>query len=79
VRSVHLLLARPEANLLGGRGFWWLWSLAIAAAGAVITAGLSSGSQRGVPILVGILGSFVVVAIEASLIQRLRWEAKTPR
>lgn len=56
--------------MLRGRGFWWLWSLAMAAAGAIITAGAESWNQRGVPILVGVLGSFVVGAIEASLIQR---------
>ena len=61
---------RPETDMLSGRGFWWLWSLAIAAAGALITAWAEQWFQRGVPILVGVLGSFVIGAIEASLIQR---------
>lgn len=61
---------RPETDMLSGRGFWWLWSLAVAAAGAVVTAWAEHWFQRGVPILVGVLGSFVIGAIEASLIQR---------
>ena len=61
---------RPETDLLSGRGFWWMWSLAMAVAGTVITAGAEQWFQRGVPIVVGVLGSFVVGAIEASLIQR---------
>ena len=56
--------------MLGGRGFWWLWSLAMAAAGAVITVWAEQSFHRGVPIFVGVLGSFVIGAIEASLIQR---------
>ena len=56
--------------MLGGRGFWWLWSLAMAAAGAVVTVWAEQSFDRGVPVLVGVLGSFVVGAIEASLIQR---------
>ena len=56
--------------MLSGRGFWWMWSLAMAAAGAVITAWAEQWLQRGVPIVVGVLGSFVIGAIEASLIQR---------
>jgi hypothetical protein len=47
-----------------------LWSLTLAAAGAVITEWAEQWFQRGVPMLVGVLGGFVVGPIEASVIQR---------
>jgi hypothetical protein len=61
---------RLDTKRLSGRGFWWLWSLALAAAGAGITVWAEQWFQRGVPMLVGVLGGFIVGAIEASVIQR---------
>ena len=61
---------RPDTHRLSGRGFWWLWSLSLAAAGAGITVRAEQWFQRGVPMLVGVLGGFIVGAIEASVIQR---------
>jgi hypothetical protein len=70
VQSGSIAARRPNAKRLSGRGFWWLWSLTLAAAGAVITVWAEQWFQRGVPMLVGVLGGFIVGAIEASIIQR---------
>ena len=63
---------RAEANRASGHGrtFWWLWSLAATAVGATTTAWAEQQFQRGVPVILGALGGFILGAIEASLINR---------
>jgi drug/metabolite transporter (DMT)-like permease len=62
----------PGADRVSGHGrsFWWLSSLAIAAAGAIITAWSEQQFQRGVPVILGALGGFIIGAVEASLINK---------
>lgn len=61
-----------------GRSFWWLWSFATAVAGAIITAWAEQQFQRGVPVILGALGGFIIGAVEASLINK-RFGSRTGR